>query len=164
MFYPKPKKKTEAEKRQEKYDKFKKTRKKITFQATVKRKKIKKRTISTSRIIKQCDTVFSLLVRKRDVCCQRCGSEISLQNSHTITRSNYFLRWDEQNCIALCVKCHLYWWHRDTLEAAQWFMQKFPERYEYLMANKHRIIKRSRQDYLDLLDSLKKRLKELDQT
>lgn len=158
MIYPKPRKKTEAEKKQARFDKWKNKKKKIVSKVK------KKREITVRKLIKQCDTIFSLVVRKRDKRCQRCGNELTLQNSHTISRTNYFLRWDEQNCIALCYKCHIYFWHKSPLEAAKWFMETFPDRYAYLMSNKEKIAQRVRQDYVELLYNLRKRLRELDQT
>ena len=27
---------------------------------------------------------------------------------------------------------HMHWWHKNPLEASDWFINKFPERWEYL--------------------------------
>jgi hypothetical protein len=31
---------------------------------------------------------------------------------------------------------HLNWWHKNPLEATEWFKTRFPERYAYLQANR----------------------------
>jgi hypothetical protein len=42
------------------------------------------------------------------------------------------LRCEPLNAIPLCYGCHITWWHKSPLEAAAWFNQKYPGRYELL--------------------------------
>jgi hypothetical protein len=60
------------------------------------------------------DAMFSDYIRERDNwTCQRCLVDLSnyhgqLDNSHFFGRGNKSTRWDEDNCISLCKKCHMY--------------------------------------------------------
>ena len=65
--------------------------------------------------IKPADEIFSLYIRCRDGWkCKRCGrydeppSRI-ITNSHFWNRGNSCTRFDEENCIALCLGCHTLW-------------------------------------------------------
>lgn len=40
---------------------------------------------------------------------------------------------DPTNMKVLSSYYHLHWWHKDVLHATEWFKEKFPDRYEYLM-------------------------------
>lgn len=43
------------------------------------------------------------------------------------------MAWMTINIITLCwFKCHLNWWHKNPIEAAEWFKQKYPDRYKRL--------------------------------
>lgn len=56
----------------------------------------------------------------------------------------------------MCYHCHLNWWHKNPMEAAEWFANKFPDRWEYLQAN------RGMQKFsISELEELKKYYKEL---
>lgn len=77
------------------------------------------------------DHYFSYYIRLRDTKCLRCGSlvvinlETGLPKSHTL--SHYFgrgresTRFDEDNCITLCMGCHRIW-GSDDREAYRTFM------------------------------------------
>lgn len=158
MIYTKPKKKTEAEKKQEKIEK----RKQLEKKWKVAKPKRTKKTHPKSWYKKHLDTIFSIYIRLRDKRCQKCGSELQLQNSHVIPRTNLALRWDEKNCKALCVSCHLYWWHRDVLAAQKWFKQKFPERAKYLEKHRNDIADYTLEDYIKMYEELKIKVKQLE--
>lgn len=36
----------------------------------------------------------------------------------------------------LCYHCHLNWWHKNPMEAAAWFQDKFPDRWKHLQAKR----------------------------
>ena len=66
--------------------------------------------------------------------CQKCGKHFEKMDcSHVIPRGNKRLRWDLDNLKSLCSGCHMWWWHQNPLEAEEWFSSKFPKRYNYLM-------------------------------
>lgn len=112
--------------------------------------------------VKELDTIFSLVIRTRDGKCLKCGKETSLQCSHVITRSSRGFRWDETNAITLCVGCHIYWWHKEPLEAEEWLRTSLPLFYEHWQLNRQRVVKISVADRTDLYEQLKKRLEELE--
>lgn len=92
----------------------------------------------TRQEIKKLDNEFSRLIRQRNVCENggevggRCGGV--LQCSHIIRRSVMRLRWEPRNALALCIKHHLWWWHKEPLEAVAWFRKKFGDhRYHWLL-------------------------------
>jgi|SRR5580692_6394672 5-methylcytosine-specific restriction endonuclease McrA len=74
---------------------------------------------------KELDRLFSKFIRNRDGVCQKCGSPAYGQCSHIITRTNLTTRWDTENAIQLCFRCHFYWWHRNPIEATCWIMGRF---------------------------------------
>lgn len=72
--------------------------------------------------------------------CQKCGERVygsNRQRSHVIPVSaGNKLAFDPINLKVLCMYHHMHWWHKNPLEAREWFAEKFPERYKYLMANR----------------------------
>ena len=77
-------------------------------------------------------------VKERDNwTCQRCGKVVEGANchaSHILNVGAYkSLELDPSNMKVLCgMPCHLSWWHKNPLEAAEWFNKKFPDRFFYL--------------------------------
>lgn len=93
-----------------------------------------------ARLIKQLDELSKDVVRKRDGnICQHCGKWIEGSNrqvSHVIPVSGgNKLRWNSLNMKILCYHCHLNWWHKNPMEAAEWFALKFPDRWTYLKSH-----------------------------
>ena len=81
------------------------------------------------------------IIRARDENeCQKCGKYISGSNAHTshVIPKSYSLRmyYDILNLKLLCGNCHLRWWHKNPLDASEWFKEKFPKRWQYLMIRK----------------------------
>jgi 5-methylcytosine-specific restriction endonuclease McrA len=102
---------------------------------------MKKTKLPVSKIKKQCDKLVKEIVSIRDKdICQKCGERVygsNRQRSHVIPVSaGNKLSFDPINLKVLCMHCHLYWWHKNPLEAREWFKEKFPTRYEYLMFHK----------------------------
>lgn len=58
------------------------------------------------RLIKKCDELVSLIVRKRDKRCVCCGSTERLQCGHLIKRGKASTRFDLMNCNAQCSRCN----------------------------------------------------------
>lgn len=92
------------------------------------------------KLIDDLDKLSKKLVYIRDnYTCQRCGKNDGrdYQASHVIPVSaGMKLRWDLQNMKVLCHHCHLNWWHKNPLESAKWFEERFPERAAYLEEQK----------------------------
>lgn len=89
------------------------------------------------RVRQQAQTLFSKVVRLRDGKCMRCGKVDMLQCSHVRSKKAHpKLEFELDNAISLCHACHIYWWHKDVMEAADWFRSTFPaqnSRIEVLM-------------------------------
>ena len=106
------------------------------------------------------------IVKKRDdYTCQKSGQRVEGANchcSHVIPRSqSLLLSFDPLNLKVLSYHNHINWWHKNPLEAAEWFKTKFPKRWEYLKARKN--IKKSIKDYEleEMIINLTKQLKEM---
>lgn len=101
-----------------------------------------KKALSQARMVKILDVdCRQRVVEERDEnTCQRCGSRqgewtagdpypVVIQWSHVHSRRHYCLRWDDDNSKALCRNCHC-WWTNNPGLAYDWFMKKWPERWE----------------------------------
>lgn len=104
---------------------------------------VKPRTMKGGKM-KSLDNLFSKIIRTRDGKCLRCGKTEQLQCSHVVPRTFISTRWNTENAITLCYACHIHWWHKNPLEAAEWFESKWPGRWKalYAIANKHEKINR----------------------
>ena len=93
------------------------------------------------QLVKKLDKLSKDVVRKRDGnICQHCGKWVEGTNRHVshvipVSAGNK-LRWDPMNMKILCHHCHLNWWHKNPMEAAGWFQDKFPKRWKYLQENR----------------------------
>ena len=111
--------------------------------------------------IKKLDKLAMEAVLKRDKNrCQKCGKYVEKQNahiSHVVPKSKgYALRWDLKNLKVLCFHCHINWWHKNPMEAWEWFRIKFPERAGYLDRHKNDMIPGHERD-----EFIESKLKEL---
>lgn len=93
--------------------------------------------------------------------CQKCRKVLYLRNcqgSHVIPVSaNLLLSFDPENIIVLCLHCHIYWWHKNPLEAGEWFKKTFPKRWKYLELMQIQPRKSIKTwELIDMLDSLEK--------
>lgn len=92
------------------------------------------------QLIDQLDKLSKDVVRKRDGnICQHCSKWCEGTNRHVshvipVSAGNK-LRWDPINMKILDFHCHIHWWHKNPMRAAEWFADKFPDRWEYLQAN-----------------------------
>lgn len=82
-----------------------------------KRKKMKNDPVWSRR---RADAQFSAQIRARDNKCLHPDPDHrgGLQNSHYISRARHNVRFDEENCIALC------WWHHFQSKDLGWEYQK----------------------------------------
>lgn len=77
------------------------------------------------------DKLFSRYIRLRDKVCQRCGSVRNLQCSHYHGRRKRSVRYDEDNCCALCFGCHSYL-GGNPLEHTEFFKQRLGDKFDML--------------------------------
>lgn len=69
------------------------------------------------------------LVRLRDgEKCLKCLKTDRLQLSHIYPKGRYrLMEFVPENVKLLCVGCHLYWWHRNPIEAHEWLKIKLDQ-------------------------------------
>lgn len=83
-----------------------------------------------------------VIARDRELC-YRCGKRYDLQMSHIYSvGAHKKMEYDEDNLKLLCVRCHLYWWHKNPIDAKEWIESKLSKtRWQRLklkaMANDH---------------------------
>jgi 5-methylcytosine-specific restriction endonuclease McrA len=79
---------------------------------------------------KRINALLHELVRLRDrESCRRCGTTERLQLSHIYPKGRYrSMEFDPWNVKLLCVGCHLYWWHKNPIEAWEWLKTVWPEK------------------------------------
>ena len=69
-----------------------------------------------------------LVVARDGEKCLRCGRTDTLQMSHIYSvGQEKKLEYDEDNLKLLCLRCHLYWWHKEPLEASEWIKKVIPK-------------------------------------
>ncbi len=118
------------------------------------------------KLIKQMDGLCLKIIRIRDDdTCQRCLKKVYGYNSHpshVIPKSvAIHLRHDLLNLKLLCYHCHIFWWHKDPIEARRWFVEHFLGRHNYLCARRHDPRKDTITDLENRRDMLKEKLAEL---
>jgi len=72
------------------------------------------------RKIKELDKLWSIKVKERDCKCLKCGKKTDLQAAHIFPRTKINTRFDINNGITLCKRCHLYWAHKEPIEFTKW--------------------------------------------
>lgn len=127
--------------------------------------KLKTKKTPRKKLIEILDKLVKNIAKVRDkFICQKCGEKVSGSNCHGShvkpVSQGHKLRWDELNVKVLCGTCHLYWWHKNPLEAARWFNEKFPDRAKYLDENTG-IKKFYDEELMELKQNLTMRLNEL---
>ena len=110
-------------------------------------KKIKKpKKLKVPKLKKDLWKIWSSIVRHKNYC-DLCGiknGELTKNNKkcvlnahHLISKdASYNLAWDVENGISLCQNCHRFSKigpHKNSLIFANWFNNKYPEKYQYLL-------------------------------
>lgn len=114
-----------------------------------------------SKLKKRLMELVKQKVRERDnYTCQRTGQKVEGSNCHVshvipVSAGNA-LAFDMLNMKVLSYHSHLNWWHKNPIEAAEWFKNKFPDRWEYLQANKNKLVHWKESDYLEMIEIIKK--------
>ena len=53
--------------------------------------------------------------------CLKCGKRSQLHMSHIYPKGRYrCMEFNPDNLKLLCVGCHLFWWHKNPIEASEW--------------------------------------------
>ena len=110
------------------------------------------KTASRKTIEKKLDKLWSEKVRERANCrCEVCGSDNVVQAHHIFPRTHKGTRWDLDNGVALCLKHHLYWAHKDAIAFTQWVIKKRSQGKIDMLQAKAYGISRWSESELDLL-------------
>ena len=77
---------------------------------------------------KELNALLHKLVRLRDgEHCLRCPKTARLQLSHIYPKGKKRgMEFEPDNVKLLCVGCHLYWWHKNPMEAMEWLKTVIP--------------------------------------
>lgn len=96
--------------------------------------------------------------------CQKCRTTENLQMSHIYPKGKYRkLEFEVDNVVTLCTGCHLFWWHKNPLDAADWIKGYMaPDRYSRLLL-RSQVIDKSPIDYNLLKLYLEQELKKYEQ-
>lgn len=111
---------------------------------------------------KKLDKIVSEIIRKRGLC-EKCGSSKNLHTAHIFSRSYLSVRWDLDNCLCLCCKCHLYWAHLNPIEFVEFVKVLLGDKYEALKEKFREITKLSEADLELKLIALQEIRKEMDE-
>ncbi len=120
--------------------------------------------INVKKLRKDCADLAKLVAKTRDrFIDQRSGEKVEGLNAHgshiiPVSHGNA-LKYDPENIICLSYHNHINWWHKNPIEAYEWFKTKFPERYKYVMAKKNDLVKFSVDDLLKIKAKLEEQLK-----
>ncbi len=100
------------------------------------------------------DVLFSKYIRTRDNwTCQRCGKKYdpptsALHCSHFWSRGNWSVRFDEDNCEALCYGCHSYLGGNPVLHMEHKIAKLGQKRFDALRDRKNEHLKSGQKKYL----------------
>ena len=112
-------------------------------------------------IKKSCDKLMSQFIRSRGYC-ENCGERDSsqLQWCHIKSRRYLSIRWELDNSLCLCAKCHR--WYTDHPDLfTKWIERKFPGRLDRLNKKFQKKFKMTMEDRLEKEKELKKFCKQL---
>lgn len=107
----------------------------------------RKKTLSKRRMVLALDKAArqEIVIERDQNVCQRCGWKdgdvyglwskigdtyrVIIQWAHVHTREYYCTRWEPDNSLALCSRCHV-WFDNHKVLSFDWFAKKFPDRWE----------------------------------
>jgi len=119
----------------------------------------KRKAQSPTRQKKDCDILWSKIVKKKGAC-EVCGKKLNLNSHHIVGRKNLTLRFDLRNGCCLCAGCHKFYQqsaHEDPLWFADWVKQNRPSDYAYLQEQRNK--KTLSIDYISLKSELENKLR-----
>ena len=108
-------------------------------------------------------TKLNKLVREyvllRDKMCLRCSKTNNLHASHIYPKGKYRkMQFDTDNVKALCLGCHLYWWHKHPIEAKEWAIKALGRARRNRLKKRSNIIDKSLWDFKEIKAKLEKEL------
>ena len=111
-------------------------------------------------------TKLNKLVREyvvlRDKVCLRCGKPDRLHASHIYPKGKYRkMQFEVENVKALCIGCHLYWWHKHPIEAKEWAEKALGRARLNRLKKQANTINKNKLDFKELEIELKNKIGEL---
>ena len=99
------------------------------------------------------------IVINRDKTCLKCGKSQILHASHIYPRGKYpKMQFMPENVKALCLGCHLYWWHKHPIEAKEWAIKALGKARLNLLKKRSNIIDKSLWNFEEIKAKLEKEL------
>ena len=122
---------------------------------------MKKKAKTRGKFIKELDVLFSKIVRESSSGkCDKCGSRLKVQCAHVFSRHNMSVRWDFDNALPLCWRCHFWWAHKEPIQFNDFVAKKLGAiHFNLLKARVLRIKKWEQWELLALRDELKHKLR-----
>lgn len=117
-----------------------------------KRRKKSPRVVWKQKAIAQAK--FNVRTKAKGICDHCLKFTKVLNGSHVQSVRHEATAADEDNIIALDYGCHIYWWHKYPLEAAEWFESKWPGRYKRLQQKAQQIVKYTEEDWKRIYKAL----------
>ena len=119
--------------------------------------KVTKKKVKIKKLVNKLKKlVYSYVFERDQSICQKCGKYVTGSNrhpSHIIPQSKgNALKFDPMNILTLCFYDHMIFWHKNPVEAGEWFKKKFPDRLKYLLKHKNKIVKFKELDYLTMIN------------
>lgn len=115
------------------------------------------------------DAIFSDLIRERaDYTCERCGSQEpgrksrAIHCAHIHGRRGRSTRWDIDNAVCLCAKCH-FWFTDHPTEFTLWLEEYLGHAYLDILREKALNLKKwSKSDLEEMYEHYKKELRRIE--
>lgn len=117
------------------------------------------RKITKRGIKKKLDAICSEIVRRVDKCvrCGKDGGDVTLHCAHIFSRKNMSTRWDLDNLVCLCYRCHYHWAHPYPVFFTEWAKIYLGEiKYEALKARATAIKKWTLDEMISYYGTLKR--------
>ena len=113
-------------------------------------------------------TKLNKLVREyvllRDKRCLRCGKDNNLHASHIYPKGKFRkMQFNVDNVKALCLGCHLYWWHKHPIEAKEWAEKTLGKARLNRLKKEANTINKNKLDFKQLESELKSKIGELNE-
>ena len=111
-------------------------------------------------------TKLNKLVREyvvlRDKVCLRCGKSDRLHASHIYPKGKFRkMQFNVDNVKALCLGCHLYWWHKHPIEAKEWAEKTLGKARLNRLKKQANTINKNKLDFKQLESELKNKIGEI---
>lgn len=100
------------------------------------------------------DVMFSKFIRARDKSCQVCGTTNELECAHIFSRAALSGRWNPDNAIALCHRCHMHA-HSQPRLFQGWLRDNHPLKFKAANIVRNTLTYSNSIDYAEIYKNLK---------